>query len=269
MASKQRLGLPRGWCNGRPCARTSGARNIGGAQRSQCAGTGSRIARVAFTNARGAEEGCCGPRTSGPTPRRSSLSGRRLRRQGGERECEGTAVALLRLSPITRPPVGTGCPTKPLASCPRGGGNGERSLGKGLPSIAGGSIGIRYDHRPKGRGEPGTGARRNDERTRQDRHRRHVPGSAARGSPTQEGGAQQPAVGPGRWAGAPAEAKSLATAAGHRQVADEMWQRVDAAKPQTWELPERRRPERKNYDRPAPAASGGANLACEICTGLA
>jgi len=58
-------------------------------------------------------------------------------------------------------------------------------------------------------GEPGTEVRRNDERTGQDRHRRHVPGSAARGSPTQEGGAQLPAVGPGCWAGALAEAKSL------------------------------------------------------------
>lgn len=79
------------------------------------------------------------------------------------------------------------------------------------------------------------------------------------GSPTREGGAQQPAVGPGRLAGALAEAKSLVTAAGHRQVADKMRQRVDAAKPQTRELPERRRPERKNYDRPASAASGGAD----------
>lgn len=45
-------------------------------------------------------------------PGRSSRSGRRLRRQGGERECEGHAVALLHLSSENKAPSGDRMPYK-------------------------------------------------------------------------------------------------------------------------------------------------------------
>jgi hypothetical protein len=79
-------------------------------------------------------------------------------------------------------PRGDKMPPTFHASCPRGGANGERSLGNILPSIAGGSsllfaanIGRRI-RASLGRKRGGT-----TKRTGQDRHRRHVAPRAASG----------------------------------------------------------------------------------------
>jgi hypothetical protein len=72
------------------------------------------------------------------------------------------------------------------------------------------------------------------------RHHRHVAGSAARRK-ADKGGRRAATRRIDRCnnAIAPAVAKIMGDAAGHRQVADKMRQRVDAALPQTQQLPER------------------------------
>ena len=77
----------------------------------------------------------------------------------------------------------------------------------------------------------GSAAHGREERTDMGkrRHPRHVPGRAARGSPTKEGDAQLPAGAAIVFCRSGAEAKSNTQAPGHLRVADKMRLRVDAA----------------------------------------
>ena len=115
-----------------------------------------------------------------------------------------------------------------LASCPRGGANGELKLGNLPPSIAGGSFplglksqvevsGRAWDGREKERRPDGTGTPP-PPRARQCCARKPDARRAARSNPR-----STLVVRP-----EPGGGQIIGQAAGHRQVADEMRQRVDA-----------------------------------------